>query len=111
TAGIVDVDIPGQSTDGMSKIVDDQGRVLVEAGDGESMVAFAEIDIVALRRRRERPGMGHILSRLPQAAMAAGLAPAPLQPNALLPDGKLRIPERAEFAQRQRATIEAPKTA
>lgn len=111
TAGIVDVDIPAQSTDGMSKIVDDQGRVMVEAGDGESMVAFAEIDIAALRRRRERPGMAHILSRLPQDAIAQGLAPAPLQPNALMPGGELRIPERAEFGQRQRATIESLKTA
>ncbi|QOW19474.1 nitrilase [Lysobacter ciconiae] len=111
TAGIVDVDIPAQSTDGMSKIVDDQGRVLVEAGDGESMVAFAEIDIAALRRRRERPGMGHILSRLPQDAIAQGLASAPMQPNALMPGGELRIPERAELGQRQRATIDALKTA
>ncbi|MGV8944676.1 nitrilase-related carbon-nitrogen hydrolase [Thermomonas sp.] len=111
TAGILDVDIPNQSTDGMSKIVDDQGRVMVEAGDGESMVAFAEIDITALRRRRERPGMGNILSRLPQDAIARGIAPAPLQPNALLADGQLRVPERAEFAQRQRATIEALKNA
>ena len=111
TAGIIDVDIPAQSTDGMSKIVDDQGRVMVEAGDGESMVAFGEIDIPALRRRRERPGMGNILSRLPQDAIARGLAPAPMKPNALLQDGKLRVPERAEFAQRQRATIDALKTA
>lgn len=110
TAGILGLDLPGQSTDGMSKIVDDLGRVVVTAGTGESMVANAEIDIEALRRRRERPGMGHILSRLPQAAVAAGLAPAPLQPNALLDGGRLRIPERAEFAQRQRVTIAALKS-
>ena len=109
SAGVVDLDLPGQSADGMSKIVDDLGRVVVTAGAGESMVAHAEIDIEALRRRRERPGMGHILSRLPQAAIAAGLAPAALQPNALLADGQARIPERAEFAQRQRAVIAALK--
>ena len=109
TAGILDLDFPAQSTDGMSKIVDDLGRVVVTAGTGESMVAHAEIDIESLRRRRERPGMGHILSRLPQAAIAAGLAPAPLPPNALLADGQLHIPERAEFAQRQRAIIAALK--
>ena len=49
--------------------------------------------------------------RLPQDAIARGLAPAPMKPNALLQDGKLRVPERAEFAQRQRATIDALKTA
>lgn len=109
TAGILDLDFPAQSTDGMSKVVDDLGRVLVTAGSGESMVAHAEIDIDALRRRRERPGMGHILSRLPQAAIAAGLASAPLQPNALMADGQVQTPARAEFAQRQRATIAALK--
>lgn len=110
SAGITGIDLPGASTDGMSKVVDDQGRVMVAAGYGESMVAHAELDIAALRRRRQRPGMGHILSRLPQAAISAGLAPAPLAPNALLADGRLRIPERAEFAQRQRATIQALKS-
>jgi predicted amidohydrolase len=105
SAGIHGLPFPAASTDGLSKIVDDQGRVLAEAGYGESMVANAEIDLAGLRRRRLRPGMGHTLSRLPQAAIALGLSPAPLAPNGFLADGQARVPERAEFAQRQRETI------
>lgn len=63
SAGIADVDIPLASTDGKSQIVDHNGRVLVEAGPGESMVANAEIDIVSLRRARRRPGMGNLIAR------------------------------------------------
>jgi predicted amidohydrolase len=106
SAGIHGLAFPAASTDGMSKIVDDQGRVLAEAGYGESMVANAEIDLAGLRRRRLRPGMGHTLSRLPQAAIALGLAAAPLEPNGFLDAGSVRVPERAEFARRQRETIE-----
>lgn len=106
TAGIAGVDMPLGSADGMSKIVDDQGRVLAAAGTGESMAASAELDISGLRRRRARPGMGHILSRLPREAILAGLAPASLEPDALLADGQTIIPQRADFARRQQSTIE-----
>ena len=111
TAGIDGVDIPLGSADGMSKIVDDQGRVLAVAGMGESMVANAELDIGGLRRRRLRPGMGHVLSRLPRAAMEAGLAGSPLAPNALIEGDGVRIPQRADFAARQKATIDALRRA
>lgn len=107
SGGMREVPFPGASTDGMSKIVDDQGRVLAAAGFGESMVAHAELDLAALRRRRLRPGMGHLLSRLPQAAIMEGLAAAPLPPNWLIDAaGGVRVPERGEFAQRQRGVIE-----
>jgi len=108
SGGMCEVPFPGASTDGMSKIVDDGGRVLAAAGFGESMVAHAEIDIGGLRRRRLKPGMTHTLSRLPAAAIAAGLAPAPLAANWLLDaNGGVRVPQRAEFAMRQRAVIDA----
>ena len=107
TAGISGVDIPLGSADGMSKIVDDQGRVLSAAGTGESMAAYADLDIAGLRRRRLRPGMGNFLSRLPQAAINAGLASTALKPNALLDGDSLKIPQRADFAARQKATLDA----
>ncbi len=107
TAGISGVDIPLGSADGMSKIVDDQGRVLSAAGTGESMAAYADLDIAGLRRRRLRPGMGNFLSRLPQAAINAGLASTALKPNALLEGDTLKIPQRADFAARQKATLDA----
>ena len=111
TAGISGVDIPIGSADGMSKIVDDQGRVLAAAGVGESMAANTELDIAGLRRRRLRPGMGNFHSRLPQAAISAGLANTALKPNALLDGDSLKIPQRADFAARQQATIDALKVA
>lgn len=63
SASITGTDIPASSTDGKSQIVDFNGRVLVEAGYGESMVANAEIDVGALRRARRRPGMANLLAR------------------------------------------------
>lgn len=111
TAGIAGVDIPMGSADGMSKIIDDQGRVLAAAGVGESMAANTELDIAGLRRRRERPGMGNFFSRLPQAAINAGLATTALKPNALLDGDTVKIPQRADFAARQKATIDALKIA
>lgn len=107
TAGISGVDIPLGSADGMSKIVDDQGRVLAAAGAGESMAAYADLDIAGLRRRRLRPGMGNFLSRLPQGAITAGLASTALKPNALLEGDTVKIPQRADFAARQKATLDA----
>lgn len=107
TAGISGVDIPLGSADGMSKIVDDQGRVLSAAGTGESMAAYADLDIAGLRRRRLRPGMGNFLSRLPQAAINVGLGSTALKPNALLDGDSLKIPQRADFAARQKATLDA----
>lgn len=63
TAGIHDHPFPANSTDGMSKVIDWEGRVLAEAGFGESMVAQAEIDLTGLRAARRRPGMGNLLAR------------------------------------------------
>ena len=111
TAGITGVDIPMASANGMSKIVDDQGRVLAAAGLGESMAANGELDIAGLRRRRVRPGMGNFHSRLPQAAINAGLSEVALKPNALLDGDNLKIPQRMDFLARQQTTIDALKAA
>jgi predicted amidohydrolase len=51
------------STDGLSKVVDYEGRVLAEAGQGESIAASADLNISALRRFRNRPGMNNFFSR------------------------------------------------
>lgn len=63
TAGIANTPIPEASTDGGSKIIDYRGIVLAETATGESMAAFAEIDLAALRRYRRRPGLNNLLSR------------------------------------------------
>lgn len=107
SGGLEGCDIPPESTDGMSKVVDWEGRVLAEAGFGESMVAHAEIDIEALRRWRLRPGMSNILSRQRTELFAPVYAGRTVHaPGSLLDaGGELRIPTRAEFAQRQREAI------
>lgn len=63
TAGMEGVSVVGTGADGGSMIVDFRGHVLAEAGQGESVVACAEIDLAALRRFRRRPGMENLLSR------------------------------------------------
>jgi predicted amidohydrolase len=63
SAGIVGTDFPSNSTDGHSKIINYDGNIMVESGQGETMVANATIDIDALRAHRRRPGMANFISR------------------------------------------------
>ena len=108
SAGFIDSDLPANSTDGMSKIVDFLGEVRAEAGYGESSVACAEIDLAALRRYRRRPGMGNLLSRQRLELFAAVYGGAPVYPaNTLLdPTGAVVVPERSHFLETQRRVIE-----
>ena len=108
TGGLVGVDFPAGSTDGMSKIVDYRGEVMVEAGPGESMVANALIDIVALRRQRRTPGMSNLLSRQRLELFAATYAGTVHPPNTMLDaKGQFFVPERAQFTATQRGVIDA----
>lgn len=104
TGGIDGSPIPGDSTDGKSQIVDYEGRVLVEAGGGESMVAFAPIELASLRRARRRPGMGNMLARSRFDLYATSYAEAKHFAANGLGDG--REPERSWFVEAQRAVIE-----
>ena len=63
SGGISGLRFPAESTDGHSQVVDFRGQVLAEAGPGNSMCAFAEVDIEALRRRRRKPSMSNMLAR------------------------------------------------
>lgn len=104
TGGIDGSPIPGESTDGKSQIVDYEGRVLVEAGGGESMAAYATIELASLRRARRRPGMGNMPARSRFDLYADSYAQAKhFGPNGL---GDGRAPERGWFADAQRAVIE-----
>lgn len=105
SAGIEGSPIPAESTDGGSKIVDFEGRVLVEAALGESMAAHAELDLAALRRARHRGGMGNLVSRNRLDAYMPVYAQAPRHQANGLADGT--IPDRAWFLAAQRATIES----
>jgi len=104
SASIEGIAVPAASTDGMSKIVDWNGKVLVEAGTGETMVANAVIDLPALRDTRRRTGMTNFLARQPNQLYADAYAKQEFAPANATPDGKMR--ERSDVLAAQRAVID-----
>ena len=107
SAGISGSPVLAGSTDMGSQVVDYQGRVLVEAGYGESVNAFAEVDIGALRRHRRRPAMSNTLARQPTRLWAEYYAASDVQRGGELAEGgQARLPERAYFLRRQAQVIE-----
>ncbi len=104
TAGVYGEGIPANSVDGMSKIVDFKGRVLVSASTGETMSANAEIDLPALRANRAKPGMPNYFARQRLELFADTYANTSVYPANTLRDGS-RVPERAHFIDTQRAAI------
>lgn len=102
TAGIAHSPIPQGSADGGSKIIDYRGLVLAETGSGESMAAFAEIDLAALRRYRQRPGLTNLLARQ-RFEIYADLYGQSVYPVNTMLQEKL---ERSHFIQTQQATIQ-----
>lgn len=108
SAGILDIDFPTQSTDGMSKVVDYRGEVRAEAGFGESMVAHAEIDIAAQRRARAKPGMANVLSRQRLELFSEVYRGQVHAANSMLDTkGAPFVPERAHFAAVQARALDA----
>lgn len=105
TAGIEGSPIPEQSADGGSQIVDHEGRVLVRAGQGESMVANCEIDIGALRRARRRPGMANLLSRNRFDLYAQSYASTDIHSANGFND--VPIPDRSYFISKQKQIIDS----
>ena len=63
SAGVAGMDLPAESVDGSSQVVDYEGHVMVEAAPGESMAANTDIDLDAMRAYRRRPGMFNVFSR------------------------------------------------
>lgn len=103
TGGIADSPIPASSTDGGSTIVDHRGRVLTEAGPGESMAAYAEVDLPALRRARRRPGIENTLADGRFGLFAESYADREFYPANRLAGSD---PDREAFVEAQRETIE-----
>jgi predicted amidohydrolase len=102
SAGISGTGIPSQSTDGMSAVFDYKGLKLAEAGFGESMVAYATIDLAALRAWRRRPGMANVLARQRLELFAEVYARQTVYPADTLLH---TMPTRAHFAMTQQAVI------
>ena len=103
TAGIANSPVPISSVDGGSKIVDYRGIVLAETGSGESMAAYAEIDLVALRRDRRRPGIKNTLSRHRASLYMQSYDLPHFYPANSMLEGKVA---RQHFIETQQATIE-----
>lgn len=102
TAGIAQIPIPIASADGGSKIIDYRGLVLAETATGESMAAFAEIDLAALRRYRRRPGLTNLLSRQRFELYAESYRQAQFYPANTMLNGEA---DRNHFMQTQQQTI------
>ncbi|HEY9659580.1 MAG TPA: nitrilase-related carbon-nitrogen hydrolase [Allocoleopsis sp.] len=103
TAGIAHIPIPIASADGGSKIIDYRGLVLAETATGESMAAFAEIDLTALRRYRRRPGLTNLLSRQRFELYAESYRQAQFYPANTMLNGEI---DRQHFLRTQQQTIE-----
>ena len=96
------IDVPNDSSNGFSDIIDYLGNQTVQAGVGESSVANCFLDMAGLRAYRRRPGMSNMLSRQALDLFADSYAGADLRrKNGLLQGGKLVIPDRSYFQQRQ----------
>lgn len=103
TAGIANIAIPVSSADGGSKILDYRGLVLAETGEGESMAAFAEIDLAALRRYRRRLGLNNLLSRQRLELYAESYRQSHFYPANTMLEKEV---DRKHFIQTQQETIE-----
>jgi len=88
SAAITGTGLAAQSTDTRSQIVDDRGILLAETPGGESITACADIDIRALRYRRQRNGMTNMLARQPMELYAREFAKMDMHPSESLGDGE-----------------------
>ena len=109
SAGIAGIDLPNQSVDRGSKIVDYQGRVLAEASTGESIAAHADVHLDALRAFRRRPGLFNVFSRQRLALIKPAFGDIEFYPanSMLADDGRVVTPEREHFLSTQQAVINA----
>lgn len=90
TAGITNSQLPESSANGGSRIIDYRGRILASTGTGESMSAFAEIDLSALRRARRRESMDNLVARQRYEIYVNSFRRARGMPgNALIKENKL----------------------
>jgi predicted amidohydrolase len=106
-AALTGIDVPVDSSNGFSDIIDYHGNQMVLAGVGESSVASVFLEMAGLRAYRRRPAMANMLSRQALDLFAGSFAAADLRrPNGLLEGDKLVIPDRSYFQKRQADAIE-----
>ncbi|MBT9312812.1 nitrilase-related carbon-nitrogen hydrolase [Leptothoe kymatousa] len=103
TAGIANTPILDASVDGGSKIIDYRGIVLAATGSGESMAAYGDIDLGALRRHRRGANIKNLLSRQRLDAYADIYKQFPIYPANSMAAGGV---ERSHFGATQKTVIE-----
>ena len=109
SGGLYGEGIPANSVDGMSKVIDFKGNVLISSDVGESMVAHAQIDLATLRATRSKPGMPNYHARQRLELFADIYQSNQIYPaNTLLDSssGEHIVPDRAHFIDRQRQVID-----
>jgi predicted amidohydrolase len=107
SAGVRGVDVPVDSANGGSEVIDYLGGVMVAAGMGETMTACARLDLAGLREYRRRPGMPNLLSRQAFDLFEASYAQADFRRrNGLWRNGRVVVPDRSYFVATQRETID-----
>ena len=109
SGGLYGEGIPANSVDGMSKIIDYKGNVLVNAHVGETMTANAEIDLAALRANRQKPGMPNYHARQRLELFADMYRSNAIYPANTLLDataGAHVVPDRSHFIDRQKEVID-----
>ena len=100
------MNVPVDSANGGSDVIDYLGNVLVAAGMGETITAYARLDLAGLREYRRRPGMPNLLSRQAFGLFEASYASADFRrKNGLWRGGKVVVPERSYFVETQRDTL------
>jgi len=105
-AALHGIDVPVDSSNGYSDLIDYHGNQMVVAGAGNSSVANAFLDMAGLRAYRRRPAMSNMLSRQALDLFAESFAKADLRRrNGLLQGDKVMIPDRSYFQQRQADAI------
>lgn len=106
TAGSLGIEVGADSPNGGSDIIDYYGNVVVAAGQGETMTANARLDVGDVRRYRRRPGMSNLLSRQALDLYAESYGEAGIRRrNGLLKDGKVVVPDRGYFLEKQREAL------
>ena len=102
SAGMKGIPIPEFSTDGHSQIVHYEGHILIEAGQGETMVANANIDLEALRYHRKQVGMSNFIARQRFELYAESYANTKHYPANNFPES---VPDKSHFVKIQQAVI------
>jgi predicted amidohydrolase len=105
-ARLAGIDVPNDSSNGGSDIIDFYGNQIIQAAAGESSVANASLEMAALRAYRRKGGMANMLSRQALDLFADSYARADIRrKNGLWQGGKIIIPDRGYFQQRQAETL------